>query len=600
MTSGVLFSLMLALSAGKSADGGPYTVENLRALLEKNAGAVLIPELARKPPADLVQTEVGKEVLEWAQKATGEPIPLTTYTLYRTFRHEGTRPPYEQPYFAKRELLTRRVMAAWLSGDDGLLDAVNDVVWSVCEETTWVLPAHEGKQPWTIDLFAAETGADLAYTLALLGDRLPEEVRERIRAEIDRRILDPYLEHARGYWWNGGRNNWTGVCAGSIGETCLLLETDPDRQAKTLALVLGQLDRFREVAFEEDGGCLEGIGYWNYGLLHYVTFAEMLRARTGGAIDLVSHEKFKMIARYPETVALDRHVFASFSDAHEHSNVRPFLGERIAERTGVDTLRGQIGDWSGWRTTVLLYNLLWWDGKTDEEPAIEDAVMPVSGIGKRVGRVGDKRVVVCAKAGHNGESHNNNDVGSFVLRVGGVTYLCDPGGGLYNKDYFGPKRYDNVFANSYGHSVPRIGGRLQATGGQHRGLMTMDDGAIVIESAEAYDVPELERLTRTLQIEDDGTVVLEDHFTFSGGGPEVEEALMTWCDVDVDGPVARVLSDEGVLEIRGENVTFAAERLEKACNANHKPGVLTRITAVYPAAQERTARLVMHSVPKPG
>ncbi len=599
MTSGVFLSLMLALSAGESAQDGPYTVEELKALFEKNADAVLIPELARKPPADLAKTDMGKEMLEWGRGAANEPIPLTTYTLYRTFRREGTRPPYQEPYFGKRDLLNRHVMAAWLSGDDAHIDAVNDFIWSICEETSWVAPAHERNQQWTIDLFAAETGVDLAYTLTLIGDRLPDEVRERVRSEVYRRILDPYLEHARGYWWNRGRNNWTGVCAGSIGQTCLLLETDPDRQAKTLALVLGQLDRFINLAFEEDGGCLEGIGYWNYGLLHHVTFAEMLRNQTGGAIDLLAHDKFKAIARYPETVALDRHIFASFSDAHEHSTVVPFLGERLAGRTGADALRSQFGSWNGRQIVALVHNLIWCDGRTNEAPAIENAFLPVSGIGKRVGRADGERVVVIAKAGHNAESHNNNDVGSFVVRVGSVTYLCDPGGGLYNKDYFGPKRYENVFANSYGHSVPRIGGRLQPTGGRYRGSMTMDDGVITIQAAEAYDVPELERFTRSLSVKKDGTVVLEDQFAFSGKKLEVEEALMTWQDVEVDGSVARVLSKEGVLEIRGEDVTFAAERLEEACKANHKSGVLTRITIAYPPARERTVRLTMRFVPKP-
>lgn len=586
----------LAASWVLAAENVPATqaVERIRDLLDRgpaNAAEVL-PGLPRICPPELRATAIAKAVLEQAgSEPTG--IPVTTYTQYREFRKTGDREPYQVPYFGKRELLSRVVLAAWLQEDAAWLDAVNDVVWNICEETNWVVPAHENMGQ--IDLFAAETAADLAFTELLIGPRLPEEIRTRLRAEVRRRIIEPYLDHGSKFWWNGGGNNWTGVCAGSIGQVLLILEADRERQARGLALVVDQLDRFIDRAFEEDGASTEGIGYWNYGLSHFVIFAEMLRARTGGAIDLLAGEKIRKIAGYPAAIAIGRHAFASFSDSREESTVLPFIAAKLAERTGHAELLAQAGDKPylgrlGW----ALCDLIWYGDRPGQEPVFEDAILPKAGIARRVGRAGGKPVVLVAKAGTNAEQHNQNDVGSFVLRVGNTTFLCDPGAGLYNAAYFSSKRYENIFAASYGHSVPRIAGQQQKPGPQYRGALDADDhGTVKIEFHEAYGIPELTGLTRTMRVESSGEVTLTDEFRFTGDGREVEEAFVTWREARVEGPVARVLGDDGELEIRAEAGTFAAERLEEACKANKKKGLLTRLTVTYPAASSIRAHFTM-------
>jgi len=563
----------------------------LQTLLERTPSSPLLPECASASPTQLVAEKLGASLLAWSREAGSRvEIPETTYTLYRGFRMSGERQPYEKPYFDKRGLLTREVLAAWLGQDDSRMGRINDLIWSICEETTWVLPAHEHDASY-IDLFAAETGVELAHVLFVLGDRLPKEVRERVRAEIRRRIFEPYLEHGTQYSWGSGRNNWTGVCAGSIGQTFLMLEDDPARQAQALSLVLEQLERFIHNAFEEDGGCLEGMSYWNYGLIHYVAFAEMLRERTRGAMDLLAQDKIKAIARYPLAVYLGKDTYASFSDAHEHSSVEPFLAARLAERTGAVGLRGLVGGATGWRLSSVLRNLLWRNGKTDAAPPLEDVFLPKSGIARLVGETSGRTLAVVIKAGHNGEPHNHNDIGSFVLAVDGTVYLCDPGAGLYSAAYFSSKRYENIFANSYGHSVPRIGGTLQAPGREHCGVMEKSgDQTVCIGFEKAYAVDGLNKATRTISLHD-GLVTLEDTFECSEPGLDVEEALVTWQVVATNGSTARIVTDNGTLEIRADQGPFKAERLEDACKANGKPGVLTRLSLTYARATGIRSRL---------
>lgn len=577
-----------------SGENVPTTqaVDRVRDALARSAAdpGAMLPGLPTACPLDMQKTEIGKAILD-AAAVEASPIPVATYTQYRAFRKSGNRRPYEKPYFEKRTLLGRAVLAAWLQGKTASVDSINDLIWNICEETNWVIPAHENVGE--IDLFAAETAATLAYTELLVGPSLPEEIRGRLREEVRRRVIEPYLDHGSKFWWNNGANNWTGVCAGSIGQVLLILEPDPERQARGLALVVDQLNRFVNRAFEEDGASTEGIGYWNYGLAHFVIFAEMLRARTGGAIDLLAGEKIGKIAAYPAATAIGRHAFASFSDSREEASVAPFIAAKLAERTGRVELLAQASEKGhegrlGW----VLCNLIWHGDRPKQEPVLRDAILPEAGVVRLVGAVGDKPVVLVAKAGNNAEQHNHNDVGSFVLRIGETTFLCDPGAGLYNAAYFGRERYENVFAASYGHSVPRIGGMQQKPGGQYRGTLDVSsDGTARIDMHQAYGIAQLKSLQRTFKIEKDGRVTMTDEFRFDGDGLEVEQAFVTWHQVRVNGPAAYVVGDQGELEIRADSGVVKAERLEEACKANKKTGLLTRLSVSYPQASTVEARV---------
>src|ERR1051326_14722 len=137
-----------------------------------------------------------------------EQIPQTDYTSYRMFRRVGERDAYQEPYFLKRARLSAAALRLFLKQAD-VKDMVQNYLWHICEESNWVLPAHE----WVpIDLFSAETGFLLAETLALLGNTLDEEVRHRARVEVERRVFDPYFRLYHLHRWYQGGNHWKGRC----------------------------------------------------------------------------------------------------------------------------------------------------------------------------------------------------------------------------------------------------------------------------------------------------------------------------------------------------------------------------------------------------
>jgi hypothetical protein len=574
-------------------------------------GAPLFPELdAAHSMLDGLRTAPQTQaVLAQTQPLMGAigQIPATSYTRYRQFARSGDRGGYETPYFLKRTNLAAAALRLFLGVEDAhapaLTDAVHDHLWSICEESTWVLPAHEHDR---IDLFAAETGFVLAETLALLGAALNAEVRSRVRQAIERRIFEPYLRFHRSLRWYQGHHNWNGVCNSAVAATFLLIEPEPGRMAGAIKLALAGLRVFLDTAFEADGSSTEGVAYWHYGLINFVALAEMLRARSAGAIDLLASDHMRLVAAYPAKMQLSGAWFASFSDCDELVTFNPGIIVRLAERTGEHSLMNLLarpatpgGDW---RLTMMLRNILWWDGRRPDAAAVGDAALPIAGVARLVAPTpSGAQVVLAIKAGHNAENHNQNDIGSFILHIDGENLLTDPGRGLYSRDYFSARRYENIFANSYGHSVPRISGRLQATGANFCGELR-DVGMqgalkhVEVEFARAYPIKSLTSATRRITLADDGDVWLQDDFRFDDEPAEVEEALITWHTVEIAGATALIHGRHHTLKLTiaaPAGAHFKLEQLEEQSRANAKPGILKRLSFVVPVAAESQARVRM-------
>jgi len=564
-----------------------------------------------------IQTEPGKTAIQWAKKLIQEQktIPITTYTLYREFKRTGDRKKYENLYFLKRSMLSAVTLLIYFENDTSLIPMLNDLIWSICEETSWVVPAHERKEKYTyIDLFSAETASQLAHTLLFLEEKLPEEIKKRIRYEIKKRVMQPYLFYSEDkFGWVKGHNNWTGVCAGSIGECFLILEENEHILRKAISLVTNQLARFLKNGFAEDGGCLEGISYWNYGLTHYVSFGELLYEATDGNVNILKNPRLYQITFYPYVVYLGNGQFASFSDApsqfYPHAFIthrlaerfsaydrlsttaHPFIYHKLGERLNVDYLHSLANPSPlHWHFGNIVRNILWsypYTQQVKTEIPIESICLPKSGIARLVSKDpdGNTHIIIC-KAGSNNEPHNHNDVGSFIYAVNDTIFLTDPGAGLYSRDYFSPKRYENVFANSYGHSLPVIGGKLQSAGEKYKGTLTYEEpNKATITFHNAYEIPTLNKAQRTIILNEKG-LNITDRFEFSNQGEEIEEALITWLPVSIENNITIIKGNSGNITISTSSGTFEIESLKKQCEENNRHGELSRIKLKLPAQSQ--------------
>jgi hypothetical protein len=607
---------------------------NLGQLLEPPSPPdTLLEEIRRSPSAQIILKYLRAAVPQLAD------IPPTPYRVYRQYALTGEREGYEKPYFAKRSMLTRAVVETILEKENQT-GRIQDLLWNICEESSWVLPAHEQFEPEAeaqkdparpvgassslpckpdyIDLFAAETASSLAETIYLLGEHLAPEVVGRVRQEIERRILLPYLTYGHRYWWHTGNLNWNAVCNGAVGLAFMRLETNPRRLAKAVRMVLRGFKAYLDTAFESDGGSLEGVGYWNYGLLYFVALAEQLRVRTSGQLDLLADPRLREIARFPLAMALAPGRFLNFGDTDERIGLQPGIAQRLAERTGVSDLRGLIYftaediRYDAAKTVIVLRDIAWWDGQTHPFPsaAQKDYHLPACAVVKLNGHTPQGQpTILAAKAGSNDGHHYHTDIGQFIVAVNGESLLCDPGRGLYSRDYFSDRRFENLFCNSFGHSVPRIGGRLQTAGPRFGGgpsaegtvveyRQTEGDKYVVMEIAPVYGLPALIQARRTLRLSAaTGIIQLEDVFEFFGKPLDIEEAFITRNTVDLDGAYAKITGREITLHMRIDapaDAVFGATLLEEACRVNKSRGDLTRITVNLPPG---TLRFVLQIDP---
>jgi hypothetical protein len=271
---------------------------------------------------------------------------------------------------------------------------------------------------------------------------------------------------------------------------------------------------------------------------------------------------------------------------------------RLAERTGLPALPALLAEPAtlhvrATRFHTLWRDALWWDGLRPDAPPVEDAILPDGGVTRLAARTPcGTQVVLAAKASHNGVPHNHNDVGTFVLHAGGETYLCDPERGRY--DLYRRDGHDQVvFANSYGHSVPRIGDALQSRGEAFRGEIVAYESQAAPKRVQmalegAYSVEGLDGLARTFLLDEEGTFTVEDRATFTGQPLTVEEAFVTWLKPLVCGRTALLVGDRHVLELTIEapaEAAFRLEVLEKESAENRKPVPLKRLSfTVSPAA----------------
>ena len=556
----------------------------------------MLPEFKalRKDPKAFAKRPAAKQVLKTCRQATDgtEPISVDSYTLRQRYGRIKDRKVYDQLYFKRRTGLSAATLLALLTGEQRWLDATHDAIWNLCDDHSWVPPEHMHSAP--IDLFSAETAFQLAETAHTLSDRFDAAVAERIEAEVERRILGPFLE--KEYGWFDGHNNWAGVCSGAVGAAFLYIERDPARLARAINRVLAIMARFLDHAFLADGGSSEGIGYWQYGLHNTVAFGELLRRRTRGQIDLLAHDKFRRIAHYPYAVQVAPGSYYHCSDSHGRAKFSPGLIARLAERTGSDELASFLNPKTAavglGRFVHALRSMLWWDGSPHRGTKLTDHLLPDTAVARLI--VPRRKLTLMAKAGHNAENHNHNDVGSFAIYVDGEPVLCDPGCGLYDGDYFGPKRYDNPICGSHGHSVPVVGGRRQKKGARYGGTIeTFDPSGAVkrvdLEFAGAYGLRGFKRLDRSLRLQargtDSGTIALEDAFTFSGEVPRIEEAFATWGAVSVKGNTARVRAKTATLTLRivePKGATFRVDELPVMLARSDEPTPLRRIACALP------------------
>ena len=119
-----------------------------------NLKSLLQLEITPDPLLDQIRTSPGTPVMLAALRSAVPELgnfPHTTYTLYREFERTGLRGTFQSVYFARRAQLTRAVLEM-IIGDISRRDIIHDLLWSICEETTWVSPNRAICGRWVMQM----------------------------------------------------------------------------------------------------------------------------------------------------------------------------------------------------------------------------------------------------------------------------------------------------------------------------------------------------------------------------------------------------------------------------------------------------------------
>lgn len=480
-----------------------------------------------------------------------EKMPPLTEELFALFETTGNRLQYENIYFKRRKFLAVYGMAVLMFRRNEDLKKLEEVLYEICKEECWALPAHVNRKEngWqtTVDLFAAET----AQTLAELGTltEISNELKKHIREEVERRVFAPYFTSVPNYGcWECAGHNWNAVCAGGIGSACLYLMAgrEEERLQTCLKRICHSLTYYTD-GFEEDGACMEGIHYFTYGMTYYIGFAEQLYRYTDGKTDLFANEKLKKIAQFQQKLYLPGGQAVSFSDGDMHAKFRMGLTRFLAEkyegvRVPEETLAADFESDPCYRFMGLSRDYLWTKEKTEEEERTSGArheILPSAQWSICESKNG---VGMAVKGGHNAESHNHNDVGSFLYVVDGEQLVTDLGAGEYTKEYFGAGRYEILCNSSMGHSVPLPNGKLQQSGEWHRATEFSADGCGTtrVQFSAAYPIGNCKHLERKTEFSlEDGSLMVTDVFELPIHATRFIEQVVTQGEVkmvwDQDG-----------------------------------------------------------------
>jgi hypothetical protein len=542
-----------------------YPPESLRLVSQEDWKPY--PQAAQRDAWDGLPTSVRKALLQAGELALEHEWKPLLATRFLEFARIGDRANYERENCERRNLLIALTLAECADGNGRFLDQTVNGIWLICEETYWGLPAHLGMQRSgpglpdaaepTVDLFAAETAAALAYIQYLLADKLDvvsSLIRQRIAAEIKRRILDPSFQRDDFGWmsFHGDKrpNNWNPWVNSNWLACVLFIEPDPDKRLRSVAKIIRSLDRFID-PYPADGGCDEGPGYWMRSAGSLFDCLDLLREATGGQVDVFSEPLIQEMGRFIYHAHIDRDYYVNFADAPAILQPEASLVYRYGQAIG-DAEMLAFGAWvarqsqtvvwgnpihSPMRQLRSIFSAEVIERAEAYAPQCLNVWLPDTEVMAARDQSG---LYVAAKGGHNDESHNHNDLGEFIVYAHGQPLLVDAGVETYTRKTFSFQRYEIWTMQLAYHNLPTIDGFQQAPGA----IFAVRDvayeaneaqAALTLEIASAYPSEAgIKRWIRTIRLMRGQSVIIEDDYELDHVPRSLVLSLLTSSHVSLD------------------------------------------------------------------
>ena len=530
------------------------------------------------------------------------PVPATSYLAYE---RTGNRKIMEEPLSRNRVALNALMLAELAEGEGRFLDQLVNGAWHMSHLPSWVLSAHLPRQKskrslpnpddQIVDLVSAPTGAQMAVVWHFFNkafDEIDPVISYVMKKSIKEKILDPCLDpdKFKPNWWlgfvlkkGGVINNWTPWCNADALLCFLLMEKDPVRLEHAIRQSARSVDLFLEYV-SQDGACEEGPSYWGHAAGKLYDYLQIMYDASGGKFDVFSDKRIKDMGEYISRSYVQNGWVVNFADASARQSYSPSVifnyGKAVGSQEMMDfAVHGLAQEESFkspspvfgndvYRSLECLRTLKEIDARVAEMNAKIKEGKSMASCKKELRtsvpdyvwypqtefcymRSGDWFLGM--KGGHNNESHNHNDIGTFVLYVDGTPVFVDAGVGTYTKKTFGPDRFSIWSMQSDWHNLPIINGSSQVFGAQHRSADVVatgkkSGGLFKLDIVGGYmDAAACKSWVRQYELKDKSLIITDTYNLDKRVTSDVENFLVQG-DVVIDG--GDVLIKNGDLTVR--------------------------------------------------
>ena len=493
------FMQMLPLCAGILTDAA--SGKDIRANLVLDRKWVPYPDYHDRAGWDALLGEYRGAVIAQGEKYLHNDWLVVRATDYLEYNRSGNRMAQESRIRHNAEALACLMLAELAEGKGRFMDDILDGAFLFCESTSWVLVDHLYKfqkvqspipdyKDEVLALYQGNFSQMMAWIYYFFNKEFDKEdpaFSPRIKYELQRRELDPYLERDDFSWmgftpgiipnnWNPWNNSNAIVCF-------MLMEDDPDVLARAVAKSIRSVDSYLS-SCRPDGACDEGTVYWYKSAGNLMNYLECLSLITGGTIQIWDNELFRNFGEYIVHANIHDKWQANFADASPITHPIVPTIYRYAKATGSTLMMDYVVhasrenpydpvdvDWCTFFSS--LQNLV---------SCAEVASLPDRGFKHRdfvfypdtqLCYIRRGAGYLAAKGGNNKERHNHNDVGTIIYYHDNQPVLIDAGAGTYNKSTFDKKlRYKIWNMSSNYHNVPQINGYAQEYGAQFKAAGT--------------------------------------------------------------------------------------------------------------------------------
>lgn len=519
----------------------PTTPSGVRGQLLPCAEALAVPRAGDRSvwSAQALHAPTIRALADRAAADRAKPWPIPSARGFARYVRDGDRAEYEDVVFTREHRLTRAAVLAAVTLDQAWIDEVVDGVALLCEQSTWCLPAHDDcfarggavtdvTRPF-LDLRAGDVAAQLAWIDHLLGEQLDERapgIRARIRYEVDRRVLTPFVTR-RDWHWLRDVHNWSAWIHGNVLVAALVLIDDPAARDEVVATALSGLEQYL-ASIPADGAIDEGFMYWWQGACRALEALDLLHHASGGALGAITAEPLRQVIAFPQRMQLGGDWYLNFADgaARLPSGELPWCAlYQAARRVGDEQAQAHAAthrqdgapvareEQGLGRLLRALTDRDWVEAAATESPLPREVWLPSTQVLLVREKAGTAHgITLAVKGGHNGEHHNHNDVGGIVVALDGVPVIVDPGRPTYTAQTFSPDRYKIWTMQSSWHSVPEIRATAQGPGAQYAARdvtpdLDSDEPGLALDIAAAYPVPGLIRWRRDARLDRRGHCV---------------------------------------------------------------------------------------------